>query len=205
MSNDNDTPQVPQNDAVDNSDLPKVDEMATLKARADMLGVTYHPSIGLEKLREKVMVALTQEVKPEQQDEPVDEVPAYEEVAEETSIQRRERKRREANELVRINVSCMNPAKKEWEGEIFTVGNSVVGSFTKFVPFNTEDGWHVPRIIYNVIKERKCQIFKTVQRNGNSVREGQLIKEFNVMLLDNLTPEELKDLAQRQAMSKAID
>lgn len=99
----------------------------------------------------------------------------------------------------------MNPAKNEWEGEIFTAGNSVVGSYSKFVPFNTDEGWHVPRIILNQIQQRQCQIFQTVKDSrGNSTRKGKLIKEFAVEILDPLTPEELAELARRQAATRAV-
>lgn len=204
------------NGAADNDvDLPKVDELTSLKQRADQMGIQYHPSIGLEKLREKVNAhvngtAVAQDqvadvnaaqngaVTTQAADEPV--APA-----EETANERRARKKREANELVRVRVTCMNPGKKEWEGEIFTAGNSLVGSFTKFIPFNADEGWHVPRIILNQIQQRQCQIFTTVRdARGNATRQSKLIKEFAIEILPNLTPEELQDLAQRQAMSKSI-
>ena len=41
------------------------DELTLLKERADMMGVKYHPSIGLEKLKEKVNEKLAPP-KPEQ-------------------------------------------------------------------------------------------------------------------------------------------
>lgn len=120
----------------------------------------------------------------------------------ETPAQRRRRIRNNANELVRINVTCMNPAKKEWAGEIFTVGNNAVGTIKKFVPFNTEDGWHVPRMILQVMQARQCQIFYTEkQKNGIKVRKGKLIKEFGIEILPPLTEEELEELARRQAMA----
>ena len=184
---------------IDNdTDLVVPDEMVTLKARADLLGVKFHPSISLEKLREKVGAAVE-----EVPEKPVEVA----QVNEETLAQRRMRKKREANELVRIRVTCMNPAKKEWEGEIFTAGNSLVGSFSKYVPFNdAEDGWHVPRILYNMIVERQCQIFVTTRdTRGNSSREGKLIKEFAVEVMPNLTTGELTTLARKQAMAKATD
>lgn len=172
------------------------DELAALKARADMLGLTYHPSIGVEKLREKVNAALA----------PPAEEPKVEEAAEESIAARNTRLKREASKLVRIRVTCMNPAKKEWEGEIFSIGNAVVGSFTKYVPFNTEDGWHVPEMIKQMIQDRQCQVFYTVSDSrGNKSRKGKLIKEFSVEVLPPLTAEELHDLAQRQAMSNSID
>lgn len=180
----------------DNStELEVPDELATLKARADRLGITYHPSIGLEKLKEKVNATVTAtEVKPE--------VLVADTPAEESQEQRRKRKRLEANALVRVRVTCMNPAKKEWEGELFTAGNSVVGSFTKYVPFNTDEGWHVPQIILNQIKQRMCQIFvSSKDERGNNVRKGKQIKEFSVEILASLSQEELRDLAQRQAMA----
>lgn len=191
----------------DPADLEAPDELTALKARADLLGLSYHPNIGLEKLRSKINGVLA--------DEPVDPavpeatVGTAPEIAPEveTTMQRRMRKRREATELVRIRVSCMNPAKKEWDGEIFTAGNSLVGSLSKYVPFNdAEDGWHVPRIIYNLMVERQCQVFTTVRDSrGNSTRKGKLIREFAIEVLPNLTANELKDLAQRQAMAKSVD
>lgn len=172
------------------------DELTSLKARADLLGISYHPSIGLEKLKEKVNAAVVAS-------EPVvTQTPLEAESAAETKEQRRARKRREANKLVRIRVTCMNPAKKEWDGELFTAGNSLVGSFTKMVPFNADEGWYVPQIILNQIQQRMCQIFiSTKDDRGNTIRRGKQIKEFAVEILPDLTMEELRDLAQRQAMA----
>lgn len=173
-------------------------ELESLKARADLLGVSYHPSIGADKLRAKIAEA-TANREDQTSNEEV-------KVEEETIAQRRLRKKREASELVRIRVTCMNPAKNEWEGEIITAGNSLVGTFKKFVPFNAEDGWHVPRIIYNQLKNRQCQVFTTVKDSrGNKVRKGKLIKEFAIEELPPLSAIELKELAQVQAMKRSVD
>lgn len=177
------------------------DEMETLKQKADLLGISYHPSIGLQKLRSKVRQAMEESEEREKQ-----EKEEYVVGTDETESEFRARKRREASALVRIRVSCMNPNKKDWEGEIFSVGNSIVGNFTKYVPFNNEDGWHVPQIILNQIRDRQCQIFVTARDNkGNRVSKAKLIKEFSVEVLPPLTPDELKELADRQAMSHSID
>lgn len=170
------------------TEIQATDELANLKARADMLGIKYHPSISLEKLREKVNASLDPEEK-------AAAAPAVDRAA----------MQRQANELVRVRVTCMNPAKKEWEGEIFTVGNSVVGTIKKYIPFNADEGWHVPRFILDQIKARECQVFTTVKGpRGNTTRQGKLIKEFAIEILDPLTEEELHDLAQRQAMANSI-
>jgi hypothetical protein len=183
----------------DTDEILTQDELTTLKARADLLGITYHPSIGLEKLREKINAATSDEASKE----PVQAAPQTDE---ETLSQKRARLKKEASALVRIRVTCMNPAKAEWEGEIITTGNSAVGSITKYVPFNADAGWHVPHIIYQQLAERQCQIFTTVtDSRGNKSRKGKLIREFAIEVLPPLTPAELQELAQRQAMSKAID
>lgn len=176
----------------DTQDLQQ-DELTTLKARADQLGIQYHPSIGVDKLKEKVNAKLTG-------DESQGPAAPEAEEEKETENQMRLRKRKEAEELVRIQVTCMNPNKREWEGEMFTVGNAVIGTHKKYVPFDVE--WHVPRVIYNVMKERQCQVFVTKRDDrGRQVREGKLIREFNIAVLTPLTEKELKELAQRQAMA----
>lgn len=182
----------------DTDEILTQDELATLKARADLLGISYHPSIKLEKLREKINAATSDDAPKAKQ--------ADAESEKERLNKQRMRLKREALELVRIRLTCMNPAKSEWDGEIFTVGNSAIGSVTKYVPFNAEAGWHVPRVIYQQLVERQCQIFTTTtDSRGNKTRKGKLIREFAIEVLPNLTQQELHDLAQRQAMAKAID
>jgi hypothetical protein len=175
------------------------DELSTLKARADLLGISYHPSIGVEKLREKLAAALEGGAEETKNEGTGIGAPV------ESEAQKRLRLMQEATKLVRIRVTCMNPAKKEWEGEIITVGNAGVGTYKKYIPFNADEGWHVPNIIYQALQERQCQVFvSTKTKNGVTIRQGKLIKEFAIEVLPPLTEEELKDLAQRQAMSKSV-
>lgn len=170
-------------------------ELDLLKQRADQLGVSYHPNIGLEKLREKVTAAL-ESSSPEEPE--VVTAPAV--AAAPTVAEQRLAVKQEATKLVRVRVACMNPNKKEWTGEIFTVSNKVVGTLRKFVPFNQE--WHVPAMILRMLKRRQCQIFvNSVDRLGNKIRSGKLINEFAVEELPPLSEAELHDLAQRQAMA----
>lgn len=172
-----------------------VDQLATLKARADMLGIQYHPSIGIDKLREKVNAAVVHEP-----------AAAPAQPVAESQAQVNLRLQQEASKLVRIRIQCMNPLKKEWEGEIFTVGNAVVGTYKKFVPFAADDGWHVPHIIYEHIVSREYQSFITVtDSKGNKTRKGKISKEYSVEVLPALTKDELDELARRQALAKSID
>lgn len=178
-----------------NDEVLVQDELEVLKARADRLGISYHPSIKVEKLREKLEKEMSGEI-------PEKASPTKVVKEEETEAQLNNRKRLEATELIRIRVTCMNPQKKDWDGEIFTTGNAVVGTIKKYVPFNADEGWHVPRMIYQQMLERQCQVFYTVtNRNGVKTRAGKLIREFNIEVLPPLTVAELKEIAQRQAMA----
>ena len=175
-------------------------ELENLKVRAEKLGVKFHPSISADKLREKIKAAQAEG------EGSVGEQPKVESATgavEESPAAKKLRLKREGLKLVRVRITCMNPTKKEWEGEIFTVSNNAVGTVKRYVPYNAEDGWHVEQILLNQLRERQCQIFTTEKDSrGNKIRKGKLIREFAIEVLDPLTEEELHDLAQRQAMAK---
>lgn len=210
------------------------DELASLKQRADLMGLKYHPSISAAKLAEKISAHLQGDTQAEQAADAdlaaADQATTTTTAADpslpaavasgaikaienkdtgevtyalnETPNQKRQRLRMQANELVRIRVACMNPTKKDWAGEIFTTGNGAVGTLRKFVPFNAEEGWYVPRMILQVMQDRQCQIFVNGKsKNGIKIRESKLIKEFAIEILPDLTPEEIRELARRQAMA----
>lgn len=202
--------------------LQTPDELTQLKARADLMGLSYHPKIGVDTLRAKIAEAMAATGAPKVTAEHAEETaamatfegtvtlsptPAPAADAPETEGQKRRRLKNEALKLVRIRLTCMNPAKKEWHGEIFTVGNAAIGTVKKFVPFNAgDDGYHVPNAIYKVLRDRQCQVFYTERsKAGINVRKGKMIKEFAIEVLPPLTPEELHELAQRQAMAKSVD
>ncbi len=174
--------------------LLKEDELSLLKTRAERMGLTFHPNIGLAKLKDKVSVAL------KGNKETVSEAPVLE-----TKARRNQRLRREASALVRIQITCMNPEKKSHTGEMITVSNSVVGTFKKYVPYNNDSGWHVPQIILNVMQERQCAIrFMEKNKKGEEINKTKLIPEFNIVILEPLTQVELDDLAQQQAISQSL-
>lgn len=182
-------------------------ELETLKNRADMLKISYHPNIGVDKLREKVNSFLDKNNEEEKKvitglNSGNADFIMHSDYKKLTTQQRKKR----AASLIRINVTTMNPNKKEWEGEILSVGSAKLGTFKKFIPFNTIDGWHVPYIIYESMKEKKCSVFHTVKDHlGNKIRKSKLINEYSIEVLPQLTKDELKELAQRQAMSGSID
>lgn len=172
---------------------PEVDELTLLKERADNMGIGYHPSIGAEKLKEKIKTKLD------------DAQEGHKGTKRESKAQRNLRLRKEANALVRVRLTCMNPAKKNWPGEVFSASNSAIGWIKKFIPFEAEDGWHVPKILLSIIKNKKYASFYTMKVNGKTVKRSRLVKEFAVEVLSDLSVEDLKDLAARQALNQSVD
>jgi hypothetical protein len=167
-------------------------ELELLKDRAKTLGIKHHPNIGVDKLRDKVNAAMQPSKEEELTEGKLDVVP------QKSPNQIRMDQHKEMNKLVRIEISCNNPNKRAWPGEIFTVANDTIGTFKKFVPFNKP--WHVPVFIYNMIKERECQIFEPVPNGqGNVTTRGKNIKEFNIRELGPITSQEFETIKQRQA------
>lgn len=100
----------------------------------------------------------------------------------------------------------MNPNKRSWEGEIVSVGSAKLGTFKKFIPFNAEEGYHIPQIIFDELKNRKCTIFVSGKGpRGEKITKSKLINEFALEVLPPLGAEELKVLASRQALANGGD
>jgi len=180
-------------DTLNDDNTPVEDELKSLKAKAKLMGIKFHPSSGIDSLREKIAAAVDS-------DEPTPvSTPATGGKESETAM--RLRVKREATKLVRVRIACMNPNKKDWDGEIFTTGNSVIPTMKKMVPFNVD--FHVPQMILTMIEQRFCQVFSTVTDPVTRIKrnEGKLVKEFAIEILADLTAGEMKDLAQRQAMA----
>lgn len=185
-------------DEVEENAIPS--ELESLRARADQMGVAYRHNTGVAKLR--IMVAKAQEPTEAESEVKVTKAPKVAAAAApKTQSQMVAEIRKEAAKLVRIRITCMNPNKKNWEGEIFSVGSAKLGTFKKFVPFDAPDGWHVPNIIFEMIKERKCSVFYSATTStGTKTRKSKLVPEFSIDILPPLTEQEMRNLARQQAL-----
>lgn len=178
------------------------ERLEEMKAYATEHGIKFHPSIGEEALEEKIRSF--EDAQSQEQTETKQVAAPAVEKSESKKLSRRELKK-EQLKLVRVRITCMNPTKKEWEGEIITVSNALVGTVKKFIPFGAEEGWHVPQILLNVLKEREFQHFYIVKdERGNKVPRGKNMKEFAIEVLPPLTKEELEKLANKQAMAGGV-
>ena len=184
-------------------------ELELLKEEATELGITFSGQIGVTALLAKIDAfkkAAASTVAEVKEDKVELKVPTVAYTAPESKQASAQRKRKEANKLVRIIATCMNPNKKAMTGEYFSVSNSIIGTVKKYVHFDAEDGWHVPAIIVDHLRQRRCQIFvPSVTTTGKKIMKGKSIKEFNIAVMPALSTAEMEALATRQAAAGSID
>lgn len=190
------------NDTYDSAAMAAL-ELEALKTKANLMGVKFHPSITYGKLSEKLKEHEASEVKVETED------PAKKENKLVSQGGKIKAMKDAALALVRVNIVCQNPAKREWNGEVIAVGNRNLPTQKKFVPFNTPDGYHITQIMYDMLVDRECPVFynervKTAM-GYQDVRKMRRIKEFSITVLPSLTPVELKELARRQAVASGME
>jgi hypothetical protein len=179
------TDKTPEVTTAQESAVPEnvASNLDALKAQADLLQITYHPNIGEAALAKKLEEYLAKDA------------PTQGGVPAKTHASKSEQLR-----LCRVRITCMNPAKKELEGEIITCGNAKVGTVRKLVQFGVD--WHIPQIMLNVMKAKKFPQFYTKKLQGGvTTRLHRMVPEYAIEELPALTEKELKDLAQRQAMA----
>lgn len=175
------------------------DEREALKARATQMGIEFPANVKTEKLKQLIQDKLAEGDVPKEANTKSEKTQVLSTEGEKLTAMIQEQ-----TKLVRIRLTCMNPMKTSWNGEIFTVSNRYV-NIKRFVPFNAPDGWHVEAMLLKMIKERKCQVFYTERVNGAKVRKNKEINEFSVEVLPALTEEELAELAAKQSAGKNID
>ena len=199
--NDDDAPQQPS-------------ELEMLKRRATMMGLTYSNNIGLEALKAKVQAAMEGEREPElqkgnafmtstSQHENAGAINALSgvETKRGKKISLRQHLQQEKMKLIRVRITNLDPKKKDLPGEIITVANEYLGTVRKFVPFGevTDNGYHIPKCIYDMLKERTFVSIKTRKGpKGEQIVEHQNAREFSLEVLRPLTADELAKLAAAQ-------
>ena len=207
-------------------------ETEALREKARAMGLKFHPATGAKKLT-KMMANYAEatlgsgpESKPENKTEdapmsdthvadPVDTSEELEEILNWDPNKRHPRESKsdfikriklEQLKLMRVIVHCNNDDKKEMQGEIFTVANEFVGPVKRFVPFDNEEGWHIEKILYDMLKMKRCQKWRNIKLpNGMTEKQSFMVPEFTIEVLPPLTEEQLKKLADRQKATASID
>jgi len=189
-----------------NSEVAEVtiEEMESADILAEIVasGVKMHHKTGKTKLVATLTAIRAGEYSPEVLAPVVDD--PEDSVTEITTEEANKRltKEQKAMKLSRIVVSPNDPLMSSYPGLIFTVGSSSINQgrmIKKFVPFNNDEGWHVPQIIIDQIDSAEMQKFKTVTMpDGAKEVQPYLTKKFNVQRLPDLTQPEMQALAASQ-------
>lgn len=112
--------------------------------------------------------------------------------------------------LIRVRIANLDPKKADLQGEIVTVANKFLGTVKVFVPFGeqTEDGWHIPYVIFKELDRRKFLQIKTTKKRVNGITTQEVsqkwVKEFSLEVLEPLSREELGKLAQAQLAAGSV-
>lgn len=188
----------------DDADFLKEDELIlvprikSLKNKADRLGIKYSPNIGEDTLAKKI------------EDHMVDNQGLLEEDNQSTLTVDTEQKaltpqeqrilaRRNANLLVRVNIHPNDPLRQQIRGEYVVTGNLVVGTIAKYIPFGTTNGYMVPKIILDILRDRTFTHFQyRKDQYGNDVAYPVQRSAYNITELPPLTEKELAVIAARQ-------
>jgi len=203
--------------ADDEDDTPKPDRLSMLKMRATAMGISYSNNISEEVLSNKIKdkLAGNAEVKLE----PViehkldNEMLAKSNDAVTTTVTPvkqktlRQHLRDEAMRLIRVRITNLDPKKKDLPGEIITVANDYIGTVRKYIPFGeqTEDGYHIPFVLYEELKSRKFVSIKTKKVRGQIQVEHGWATEYSLDVLEPLTEKELQNLAIAQQAAGSVE
>lgn len=192
--------------AVDKSDedneevVQKPDELSVLKDRAKLMGLKHSNNIGVDALRSLIQDALTKPTEKVSAKAEPEEEKAPAEAPKKMSI--RKHLQVEKMKLVRLRITNLDPKKKDLPGEILTIANRYLGTVRKYIPFGeiTDNGWHVPYCLYEMLRDRKFLSIKTRKdpRNGQTIVEHQWVKEFALEVLEPLTDAERAQIAANQ-------
>lgn len=189
--------------------IPQASELDTLKARAKVMGIQFSPNIGVDSLREKIAektASLENTTAAVIQTPGAPAEPPKGETKLQAQLRVRKELIKEQTKLVRCRIECMNPAKNDLKGEIFTTGNRFVGKISKFIPYG-EETTHIPYMLYTMLKNKKFLKItrEKIKGTNNYTNPRRLVNEFSIEVLEPLTEQELKDLAARQQAAQALE
>lgn len=122
---------------------------------------------------------------------------------------RRQVIRAQALRLVRVRIQNLDPSDAAISGAIISLQNKYTGKISKFIPYGeeTENGYHIPWMIYQHLKQWKFPLRKEQKggRFGVKTYKTVMVNKFSIEILDPLTIAELRQLANHQRASQSID
>lgn len=159
-------------------------ELQLLKEQADVLGVEYPNNVTIKTLKKRITDHLNQETLEEANQHYKDHYA-------------------ENMKLVRVIVTPVDSAKRDYQGEYFCVGNELLGTVKRFVPFNEE--WLIENVLVKHIKSKEFQFIQSKKGDkGTQNLNSKLIPAYNVTILPDPTKEEIEDLKRIQEAREGV-
>jgi len=118
--------------------------------------------------------------------------------------------RAKALRLHRVKVTNLDPSDAQLSGAIVTAVNKYTGKVAKYIPFGDDEapnGYHIPEILLNQLKNQKFPLRKEIKGGAFGVKKYKttMINKFAIEELSKLSDRELAELAAHQRASHAID
>jgi len=202
-----------------------------LREAAQSMNLSFSGNTGEGTLRKKIMDALNTQEDAELPDlggedvnldeiqdtaGPANKGPSLEEILEMDPNQITDKQllrqvvRAKALRLHRVKVSNLDPSDSQLSGAIVTCVNKFTGKVAKYIPFGDEEapnGYHIPEILLNQLKNQKFALRKEIKGGAFGVKKYKttMIPKFSIEELPMLTKKELEDLAAHQRASHSID
>ena len=165
-----------------------------LKAEADELGIKYSPNISEATLAKRIADFKTGGSDSDDATGEITPIPVLSQADKIRQI------RKDALRLVRVIITPMDVAKRDYHGEIFQFSNRIL-SAKRFVPFGHPT--HVEAVLLDQIKTR--QMRQTIPETRDTAPESRLMPAFAVQELPPLTAQELSDLAKAQQARSSVE
>lgn len=109
----------------------------------------------------------------------------------------------DALKLVHVIITPNDPMKQQMGHEYFGVGNSVLGTIARIIPFGEQ--WLIENVLLQSIKEKQTQIFVTRRDSkGNEFVESKIIPAYQITELPLPTKEEIEELAKVQQARASV-
>lgn len=154
-----------------------------LKQEATQLGISYSPNIGEDKLKQRIAEAKAEPMVSTMKEEDNRRLPTNKKL------------RQEALKLERVVVTCLDPMYAKYPSQMFQVGNRVIGTIKKVVPFGVE--FHVPAVLLKQIENETFNqvVFSNDGTNGGvGSKTMKRVPRYGVKRLPPLTEKELASL-----------
>lgn len=117
--------------------------------------------------------------------------------------------RAKAMRLKRVRITNLDPADSVLNGGLLSVINKYTGKVAKYIPYGdeSENGYHVPVILLDHLKEQQFVLRKEVKGGQFGVKKykNTMVRKFAIEELPQLTLQEIEEMKARQRAANSID